>query len=165
MSTPHFFGIYLNDHLAALTGGIELAKRSLANNREGQLAELLTTLSRSMEEERDIVLQLLSRTGTPPNKAKMVAAWAAERLGRLKLNGKLTAYSDLSRVVELEALSVITHLRAVFWRTVAGVGVEGDLLSGLDVDGLVSGSRQQLDGIDAQLRSAADRAFGTVSAR
>ena len=36
----------------------------------------------------------------------MVAGWVAEKAGRLKLNGSLLTYSPLSRLVELEGLSL-----------------------------------------------------------
>jgi hypothetical protein len=38
------------------------------------------------------------------DKVKNIAAWGIEKVGRLKLNGQLTGYSPLSRVVELEGL-------------------------------------------------------------
>jgi hypothetical protein len=38
------------------------------------------------------------------DKLKNVAAWGLEKVGRLKLNGEITGYSPLSRMVELEGL-------------------------------------------------------------
>ena len=42
--------------------------------------------------------------GFGADKLKNVAAWGLEKVGRLKLNGELTGYSPLSRMVELEGL-------------------------------------------------------------
>ena len=41
--------------------------------------------------------------------SKNAGAWALEKVGRLKLNGELTSYSPLSRVVELEGLAHRDH--------------------------------------------------------
>jgi hypothetical protein len=40
------------------------------------------------------------------SRGRSAAAWVGEKLGRLKLNGQLTGYSPLSRLVELELLYV-----------------------------------------------------------
>ena len=161
MPGPYFFGIYLNDHLAILTAGIELAERSLSNNRTGTLGELLARLSGSMQEDGRDLRALLSRNGTPPHPLKLAAAKVGERIGRLKPNGQLTGYSDLSRVVELEGLSAITHLRVVFWRTVGALDGADDLLSGEDRERRVTNAEQQLRAIEKELHIAAERAFVT----
>ena len=43
---------------------------------------------------------------------KDLGGWALEKVGRLKLNGQLTGYSPLSRVVELEGLDDRNHGRS-----------------------------------------------------
>jgi hypothetical protein len=37
---------------------------------------------------------------------KPLGAWVMEKLGRLKLNGRVRSYSPLSRVLELESLTI-----------------------------------------------------------
>ena len=46
----------------------------------------------------------MEELGFGADKLKNIGAWGLEKAGRLKLNGQLTGYSPLSRVVELEGL-------------------------------------------------------------
>ncbi len=48
---------------------------------------------------------------------KVIVGWSAEKLGRLKFNGRLLGYSPLSKIVELEALSLGVHGKLALWRT------------------------------------------------
>lgn len=50
---------------------------------------------------------------------KPVAAWAVEKLGRLKPNGQLTGYSPLSRMVEMEVLLIGITGKTGMWRALA----------------------------------------------
>jgi hypothetical protein len=96
--------IYLNDHLAGSTLGLELAKRSRASNQGTPLADFLDRLVREIETDRETLKRLMRELGIRPDPLKTCGAWVAEKLGRLKLNGQITGYSPLSRVVELESL-------------------------------------------------------------
>ena len=44
--------------------------------------------------------------GIAVDRFKVTGAWAAEKIGRLKLNGRLREYSPLSRFVELDFLAM-----------------------------------------------------------
>jgi hypothetical protein len=99
-------GIYLNDHLAGSVLGVELARRSLAANEGSELGAFLRALLVEIVEDRATLIQLMERLSVPRSNGKIAAAWLAERLGRLKLNGQFTGYSPLSPLVELEGLAV-----------------------------------------------------------
>jgi hypothetical protein len=98
--------IYLNDHLAGATFGVELAKRSRASNEGTPLGDFLDRLVGEIETDRETLQKLMRELGIRSDRVKAYVGWAAEKLGRLKLNGQLRGYSPLSRLVELEALYV-----------------------------------------------------------
>jgi hypothetical protein len=100
----NLLGIYLNDHLAGSTVGRELAKRALGENRDNEFGSALQELCAQIDEDRETLLDVMRRLDIKLDPVKGVAAVAAERVGRLKLNGSWTSYSPLSRVVELEGL-------------------------------------------------------------
>jgi hypothetical protein len=50
------------------------------------------------------------------DRIKPVAAWLAEKAGRLKPNGQLRGYSPLSRLIELEGLYVGISGKARLWK-------------------------------------------------
>ena len=53
--------------------------------------------------------------GFGADRAKNAAFWAAEKLGRLKLNGQLTGSSPLSRLIEIEGLLAGINGKLSLW--------------------------------------------------
>lgn len=91
--------IYLNDHLAGAAAGLELARRTLSNNEGTSYESFLRDLVQAIEEDKTELESLMDTLGISHDRLKQGAAWVAEKAGRLKLNGQLTGYSPLSRLV------------------------------------------------------------------
>lgn len=140
--------IYLNDHLAGATGGVELARRAAARNR-GQAAfgQPLARICKEIEEDRSTLEQIVDRLGFSQNRVKPAAAWAAEKLGRLKLNGRLRGYSPLSRVLELEGLSMGITGKMALWETLADL--EGVERLGVDFTQMSARAAEQRSAVNA----------------
>lgn len=152
--------IYVADHLAAATAGLELARRSARNNSESSFGEPLQRLAAEIAEDRRTLQQLVAALGFRESKVKTAAAWAAERLGRLKLNGQVTGYSPLSRVLELEALLVGVAGKRALWQALGALPTTAERLSRFDLDGLEERAvRQQAEVEELRLRAVRD-AFG-----
>src|SRR5437763_181471 len=96
-----YLSFYLNDHLAGATFGVELARRTLRENEEGELGEFLRWLCGQVVADRYSLLALMDEHGVQPSIAKSGAAWVYEKVGRVKPNGHLATYSPLSRLLEL----------------------------------------------------------------
>jgi len=76
--------IYLNDHLAGATGGVELARRLRASNRGNPtFGEPLGRICAEIEADRTTLEQVIGELGYSRSKVKPAAAWVAEKLGRL----------------------------------------------------------------------------------
>lgn len=76
--------IYLNDHLAGATGGVELARRLRASNRDDAVfGETLSRVCAEIEADRTVLEQVIKELGYTRDKFKPAAAWVAEKLGRL----------------------------------------------------------------------------------
>jgi hypothetical protein len=113
----NLLSIYLNDHLAGATGGIELARRVRNANREDErFGPPLTEICDEIEADREVLIGLMDQLGIRRDPLKPVAAWTVEKFGRLKLNGQLTGYSPLSRQVELEGLLIGIAGKAQMWK-------------------------------------------------
>jgi hypothetical protein len=151
-------GIYLNDHLAGAMGGIELARRCLSNNRGTPLEADLEKLVREIEEDRVVLEGLMERLGIPRSPVKAPVAWALEKVGRLKLNGRLLEYSPLSRVIELELLSSGVETKRSMWTALKGLADEGIDL-GLDLEDLIGRARRQRRMLERRRLEAAVAAF------
>ncbi len=59
----------------------------------------------------------MAAVGARKDPVKTRAAWAAEKVGRLKLNGRVRGYSDLSRVLELEGLRLGVEGKRSLWKS------------------------------------------------
>ena len=111
--------IYLNDHLAGSTVGRDLSRRSADSNRGTSYEPFLSQLAGEIDEDRRSLLAIMDALGVRVDRFKAAAAWGAEKLGRLKLNGQLRGYSPLSRVVELEGLVLGVYGKRALWITLA----------------------------------------------
>jgi hypothetical protein len=111
-----YLGIYLRDHLAVVQMAIALVRRTLRQNRDNAVGQLLAPLHLELLEDRALLREIGHEVGVRPSALKMFGALMGERLGRLKLNGRLRGYSPLSRVVELESLANLCAARESMWR-------------------------------------------------
>jgi hypothetical protein len=152
-----YLDIYLNDHLAGATAGHELAKRTLGSNRGNELERFLERLAKEIGEDRETLREIMKALGVGEDHLKKLAARAAERAGRFKLNGELLRYSPLSRVVELEALSLGVEGKAGVWRALRAL--DEPRLADFDFDALERRAARQLEGLEQRRVEAARLAF------
>lgn len=147
--------IYLNDHLAGSIAGEELAKRSRSNNSGTPLAEYLDEFLAELHEEQAVLEGILDSIDATPDRVKRLAAWIAEKAGRLKLNGQITGYSDLSRLVELEGLCLGVEGKLSLWRSLETVADGHDALRPVDLTRLIEQAKRQRSRLEAFRREAA----------
>jgi hypothetical protein len=147
--------IYLADHLAAATAGVALARRTARSNARTEYGDVLRSLAREIEDDRRTLASVVAELGFRPSRAKEAVAWAGEKIGRLKLNGQIRGYSPLSRLLELEALSVGVAGKLALWEALLTVPHLGERLSRFDLNDLSERARQQRAAIeDCRLRAA-----------
>ena len=129
-------GIYLNDHLAGATGGVELARRAARAHRGPAAASL----------------------------KQLAAEIAQDRVVLLKLNGRLLARSPLSSLVELEALRLGVEGKAAGWRTLRVLAGTDERLAPARLDELITSARRQADLLEELRVRAASQVTGTDGA-
>jgi hypothetical protein len=153
--------IYLSDHLAGATGGVELARRARSSNQGTKLGEALEQVCAEIEADRTTLERVMERLGVKRNRPKVVGAWAAEKLGRLKLNGRLTGYSPLSRLVELEMLHIGITGKIQLWQALDETRSAG--LAQFDFPDLVKRAESQRARVERLRLDAAREAFAEES--
>jgi hypothetical protein len=146
--------IYLNDHLAGAVAATELARRSAGSNRGTALGQMLERLVEELEEDRAALRQAMELWGVRVDHAKLAAAWAAEKLGRFKLNGSLVSYSSLSRLEELEILVLATEGKRLLWEALTLRHPDG-----LDLDELIRRAQSQRRRLERHRLEAAENAL------
>jgi hypothetical protein len=159
MTRQKLLNIYLGDHLAGAVIGQELAKRSLSNNGGTELGAFLSDFLQELGEDRATLERVIDTVGGQPDRLKLGAGWLSEKVGRLKLNGQLRGYSDLSRLVELEGLCVGVEGKKALWAALKTVA-ESDLrLQRFDFGALESRAGRQRKQLEVHRRAAAEVAF------
>jgi hypothetical protein len=149
--------IYLNDHLAGATAGLELVRRAAGGNRGTALGETLEQLAVEIAEDRDSLQRVMSELDVGQDRIKVAAGWTAEKFGRLKLNGQLTGHSPLSRLIELEGLHLGIIGKLELWRMLK-VNAESRLGS-VDLDGLIKRAESQRRRLAPHRKAAATEAI------
>jgi hypothetical protein len=148
-------GIYLNDHLAGATAGLELARRVAGARQVPATGPELQRFAEEAAEDRAALLRIMGTLGVPVRSYKVWAAWAGEKAGRLKPNGRLTTRSPLSNLVELEILLLGVEGKATGWRTVRALADRDGRLDAAELDELLSRARRQADFLEeARVRAA-----------
>src|SRR3954452_2416016 len=148
---------YLNDHLAGATTGRELAKRARSNNRGTEFEATLEWLVEEIVEDRESLLGIMRAVGAPEDHLKKLAAYAVERVGRLKPNNSILSYSPLSRVVEFEGLVLGVTGKLAGWRALQQL--EDPRLAEFDLERLAQRALEQRERVEEQRREAARLAF------
>src|SRR5947209_20261937 len=155
--TTDKLSIYLNDHLAGATAGVELARRLARQNRGSAYAETLEQLAAEVGDDRKALVELMERLSVGRDRLKVALAWGGEKAGRLKLNGELVRYSPLSRLEELEILTLGLQGKLGMWRRLKAI--DDARLTGIDLDALIARARSQTRRLDRLRRRAAQEAL------
>ena len=156
---PTLLGIYLNDHLAGSTGGLELARRTAVAHRGTEAGTTLTRLAKEIEQDREMLLEIMAALDVPVRQYKVASAWVIEKVGRLKLNGRLLDRSPLSSLVELETLRLGVAGKACLWRTLLVVAKHEPRLDAPRLDALLDRATSQLESLEAMRLGAAAEVF------
>ena len=151
----HELAIYLNDHLAGATGGVELARRIAAEHEGADL----TGLAGDVEQDRDSLLRIMAALNVPQDHIKVAGGWLGEKLGRLKLNGRLFTRSPLSYVIELETMRLGVDGKAACWQTLLSLSEHDDRLDRAQLDELRRRAEAQKDTLEQLRRRAVTAVF------
>jgi hypothetical protein len=116
MDRQKLLRIYVQDHFAGSTAGLNLARRSAGSNKGTTYGDDLARIADEIDQDRRRLQAIIDELDIPRDQVKNALAWGAERAGRFKLNGQLTGYSPLSRLVELEGLITGISGKISLWR-------------------------------------------------
>jgi len=140
-------GIYLNDHLAGATVGVELFRRA-SGSAQGTAKTQLQDLTTQVEQDRESLLTLMGTLGVPVRHYKVLAGWVLEKAGRFKPNGRLLSRSPLSDLIELEGLSLGVHGKAAGFRALRHLADTDTRLDATQLDELIDRAEQQADTLE-----------------
>jgi hypothetical protein len=160
-SVADALAIYLTDHFAGATFGLNLLRRCCAKNEGTLFAAPLTDLVHEVEADRSTLLSLLKTVGAKPSVIKTAAGWTLERLLRLKPNGDPFTYTPLSRMAELELLVTGIAGKRAMWVALDSVSARDGRLDAFDFRALAERAERQLDSVERLRLDAVALTFGS----
>ncbi|MGI8804101.1 MAG: hypothetical protein ACR2IN_00110, partial [Thermoleophilaceae bacterium] len=129
------------------------------NNRSTHYGRVLGELAEDVERDRETLVEIMKRLSVGRDRLKILVSWGAEKAGRLKLNGQLLGYSPLSRLEELEMLSLGVEGKLALWLSLRHTHAADPRLRGIQLDALIDRARSQRRRLERQRRRAADEAL------
>ena len=150
----------MNDQLALGVGWREVARRAARENRGTEYGEPVARIAAAIADDVATFGEIMDRLGLQKNPVKTTLALVGERVGRLKLNGRVRGYSPLSRFVELEFLAMGIDGKKILWTTLRDLTRVGERLPDVDFDALIARAQQQRDELEPWRARAGREAFG-----
>jgi hypothetical protein len=156
MAGDRYLSTYLNDHLAGSLAAVEIARRSASHNRGTPTGQVLADVAAEILEDRRALERVMAQLGAGRDQLKQLAAWGAERVSRLKLNGELLGYSPLARLEEIELLSLGVEGKLLLWRALRAGWSDDSRLRGIDLDELIKRASSQRRRLERQRLKAVE---------
>lgn len=154
-----FLGIYLRDQLAMGIAWRELARRAARNNDGTEFGAAVGRVATGIAEDVATFREIMRRLEISTNPVKTGLAFAAERVARLKLNGRLRSYSPLSRFEELDFLAMGIDGKKLLWTTLRDLAGLGARLPDVDFDELIRRAESQRAELEPFRARAGTEAF------
>lgn len=146
--------LYLNDHLAGASGGRNRAHHMVEAHADLPVAGELADLARQLDGEWERVDRLIKELGLDTLRYRQVAAAVGERLGRLKLNRRLTQRSPMTPVLETELLRGAVNAKRGLWQVMQELAprLDMDATEWHELDRQAVAQSELLDRVHSSLR-------------
>ena len=131
----------MQDHHAGSAAGLDAFRRVAEGHGDREVRSKVGRLSYDVAEDQRSLETIMSAFDVKPSQLKVIPARAAEKLGRLKLNERVTQRSPLSDVEELEALTAAVYAKSLGWRML--LEVNDDRLDKSKLEELLNRAREQ----------------------
>ena len=141
-------GSYLNDHLAGSVSALELIEH-WAHLHDGKpLGVFFSQIETEIRADQNVLRDLMRRLGVEESSLRQAGAWAAEKVGRVRLMIAGGEQGSLGLVLTLEGLIMGIVGKKLLWRSLAVANLLQ--LSAYDFEGLRRRAEQQIEQIEAQ---------------
>jgi len=150
---------YLNDHLGGATLGSELAAQIWDRAEGTPLGAVMARVAPEIEEDRQSLVDLMGRLGTPANPIKQATTWATEKATRVKFRGATSGEPDLGLFMALETLTLGVTGKLALWTALEAVAADHPPLAATDLENLIARARSQRESLERERLAAARRAL------
>jgi hypothetical protein len=141
--------IYLNDHLAGATAGVELVKTA-AENHDGEMGEFFQTLADGISADFNTLTSLIAQLNAHGSGAKEAFAKIGSEVSEAKFSGETVDDPEFGTFLTLETLSIGVEGKLCMWKALKVVEGEYAELGSMDIDTLIERAQSQRDSIEGK---------------
>jgi len=150
---------YLNDHLSGATAAIEIIRHLSEQDDDQELTMFASDLKAKIEDDKKILVRLIDQTGVGRGWIKVLLAWCAGVLSKLKLGPKFAG--KLGTFEALETLSIGVWGKRALWRALQRLKESGDTtMNEFKFDQLISQAESQFQDVETWRMNYCQRALG-----
>jgi len=158
----HGLDVYLNDHLAGGTAGVNIARMAADEHRSDEHGAFFGELASEIGKDHDTLERVMAALNTERSATKIAAAEIGSKIMAPKFKG---TEDELNAFVTLETLSIGVEGKHCLWQALKTIEGAYPSLAEFDLDDLVARARDQRSRIEAKRLELAPQALAhTVNA-
>lgn len=144
---------YLNDHLAGSVSALELIEHWAHLHKGSPLGAFFSQIEIDVRADQSALRDLMHHLNVEESGLRQAGAWAAEKVGRVRLMIAGGEQGSLGLLLTLEGLIMGIAGKKLLWRSLAAANLAE--LNGHDFRELERRAEQQIDRIEAERIRAA----------
>ena len=153
----HGLDVYLNDHLAGGTAGVNIAQMAADEHRSDAHGAFFGEIASDIRKDHDTLERIMEALNTERSATKVAAAEIGSRVMAPKFKG---TEDELNAFVTLETLSIgVEGGKHCLWQALKTVEGANPALAAFDIDELVARARDQRSRIEAKRLELAPQAL------
>ena len=156
--TEDLLSLYLSDHLTGATAGVNRIERMAEDYVDTPMFAELSAVADEIRSDRELLRNVIEDLDLDRKPYRQAVAWVGERVGRLKLNGRVLEHSPMTMLLEAELMRSAVSGKLGGWETLRehaqGLGLDGQVF-----DDLIDSSHRQLETMEKVHAYARERAF------
>jgi hypothetical protein len=158
----HGLDVYLNDHLAGGTAGVNLAQMAAEEHRSDEHGAFFGEIASEIKKDHDVLEQIMAALNTEQSATKTAAAEIGSKMMAPKFKG---TEDMLNAFVAVETLSIGVEGKHCLWTALKTVADGLPALEEFDIDELIARAQDQRDRLEAKRLELAPEALAhTVNA-
>jgi len=151
--------VYLNDHLAGATAGVNLVKQAADRHRTDELGEFFAPLAAEVKADLGTLETLMRDMGVHKSASKTALAEIGSKLAAPKFTAEGAGNQNLGDFVTLETLSIGVEGKRCMWVALKTVADAYPELQALDLDELESRAQHQRERLEDKRNAIAPLAL------
>ncbi|MDQ3676997.1 MAG: hypothetical protein M3401_09375 [Actinomycetota bacterium] len=140
--------VYLTDHLALATGGLNLAQQAAERHRSHELGEFFAPLAAEIKADYATLENLIDDMNVNRSASKTALAEVGSKLAAPKFSAEGVGNENLGDLITLETLATGVSGKRAMWSALKTVTDAYPALQALDLDELESRAAEQFNRVE-----------------